>query len=312
MIREQNNSLSRNIVSISLGSSRRDKTVNASFLGRNYRISRIGTDGSLEKFAKLVREYDGRADAIGLGGIDLYFYTVNRRYTVADAYRLASIAQKTPVVDGSGLKNTLERRAVEFIQKQGILNLSRQKVLMVCAVDRFGMAQAIDQTGAKVVYGDLMFNLGIPIPIRSYSHLCTVAGLLLPVVTRLPFQWLYPTGSRQEEITPRYPDYYRWASVIAGDWHIIRRSIPTSESKCLKGKIILTNTITPDDVELLRQRGVKTLITTTPSFNGRHFATNVMEALLVSMLEKPLDKIKPEDYNSLLDKLDFKPQIVEL
>jgi AAA+ superfamily predicted ATPase len=80
----------------------------------------------------------------------------------------------------------------------------------------------------------------------------------------------------------------------------------------MNGKIIITNTVTSSDVEDLRERKVRMLITTTPEFSGRSFGTNVMEALLVSILKKDIDKITPKDYEDMLDKLGFEPRIVHL
>ena len=80
----------------------------------------------------------------------------------------------------------------------------------------------------------------------------------------------------------------------------------------LQGKIIITNTVTKDDVELLRGRGVTVLVTTTPEMNGRSFGTNVMEGVLISILGKKVDEVSPEDYSNLLDQLQFKPRIVYL
>jgi len=52
--------------------------------------------------------------------------------------------------------------------------------------------------------------------------------------------------------------------VIAGDFHIIRRKLPDS----LEGKGILTNTVTSQDLEELKKRGVAWLVTTTPELEG--------------------------------------------
>jgi hypothetical protein len=50
----------------------------------------------------------------------------------------------------------------------------------------------------------------------------------------------------------------------------------------LAGMMIVTNTTTAADIELLRQRGLKYLVTTTPIFDGRSFGTNMLEAALTA------------------------------
>ena len=160
-----------------------------------------------------------------------------------------------------------------------------------------------------MIFGDLIFGLGIPIPLRSYSSLLIAARLLLPIVTKMPFKMLYPTGSEQEkEPKPKYEKYYREADIIAGDYLFIRKYLPENMS----GKWIMTNTVTQADVTFLKSRGIEKLIVTTPEFEGRSFGTNVMEATLVSVIGKPWERISPQEYVAMLKKLDFKPRIETL
>jgi hypothetical protein len=212
------------------------------------------------------------------------------------------------MVDGTGLKNTLERKAVKYLNDVYGLSLRGRKVLMVCGADRFGMAEAFAECGADLTLGDLIYTLGIPIPLHSLKALGTVARILAPVITQLPFKWLYPTGSEQEQSQPRATRYFDENEIIAGDFHFIRRYMPG----LLQGKIVLTNTVTRDDVALLKARGVRLLVTTTPELSGRSFGTNVMEALLVALSEQRTAGLSSFEYEAMLDQLGFKPRIEEL
>lgn len=297
----------KKVVSVSLGSSKRNHAVETEILGEKFYIERIGTDGDKKKVIRLIEELDGKVDAFGMGGTDLYLYAGDRRYILRDSLPIARAAKKTPVVDGSGLKNTLERKVVHYLLERDPA-FRQKKVLLVCGVDRFGMAQAFSSAGCSVVYGDIIFSLGLPIPLYSLKTLEKVARALVPIICYLPIKYLYPTGEKQEKNNPRFHRFFDEAEVVAGDFHFISRNMPSR----LDGKIILTNTVTKEDVENLRSRGVDTLITTTPELNGRSFGTNVMEAALVSLLEKPLHEIKPEDYEEMLDKIGFIPRIEKL
>ncbi|MBS3977440.1 MAG: quinate 5-dehydrogenase [Syntrophomonadaceae bacterium] len=298
----------KRVVSVSLGSSKRDHNVETEILGQKFAIERRGTDGDMGKAIAMIKELDGQVDAFGLGGTDLYVYAGNRRYVLRDAKRIVEAAKITPVVDGSGLKNTLERRVVSYLAEQQGIQFKDKKVLVVSAVDRFGMAEALVDTGAAVVFGDLIFVLGLPIPIRSLATIGVIARLLMPVVSQVPFAWLYPTGERQEIILSKHEKYYQEADIIAGDFHLIRRYLPD----VLKGKTILTNTVTPADIDLLRQRGIATLVTTTPELNGRSFGTNVMEGVLVSLMGKKPEQIAVDEYIQLLDQMGWQPRIEKL
>lgn len=297
----------KRIVSISLGSSKRNHTASVQVLGEEVMVKRIGTDGSIDKAISMIRELDGKVNAFGMGGIDISVYAGGKRYLFRDGRRIAKAAVLTPIVDGSGLKNTLERRVVKFINSN-ILPLKDKKVLMVSSVDRFGMAEAFSETGSDMVFGDVMFGLGLRVPLRTLASINRLARILLPLITLLPFTWLYPTGKKQESREVKFEDYYQWADIIAGDWLYINRHMPDH----LDGKIILTNTVTTSDVEELRKRGVATLVTTTPNLDGRSFGTNLMEGLIISIAGKKPSEMNPADYEHWLDRIGFSPRVERL
>ncbi|HWI52882.1 MAG TPA: quinate 5-dehydrogenase [Symbiobacteriaceae bacterium] len=294
----------KRIVSVSLGSSKRNASSSAEILGEEVVVERIGTDGSIDKAIALIRELDGKVDAFGMGGIDLYLYAGGRQYAFRTAKKIAAAAQKTPIVDGSGLKNTLERRVVQYIDRN-LMPLRGKKVLMPSALDRFGMAEAITAAGSDIMFGDIMFGLGLNIPIRKLTTLNTIAHILLPVVTQLPFTWLYPTGEKQDQRVVKYAEAYQWADLIAGDALYILRHMPDR----LDGKVILTNTVTKENVAELKMRGCRMLVTTTPNLGGRSFGTNLMEGLIVAAAGKQAGELTPADYEAWLDKIGFVPRV---
>ncbi len=299
----------KKIVSVSLGSSSRDHRALVNLLGEDFDISREGVDGKLDAAIAKVRALDGTVDAIGLGGIDVYLYAGSKRFALRDGVRLLEAATITPVVDGSGLKNTLERQAVHFMQNELRIDLRGKHVLMVSALDRFGMAQALVDAGADVLFGDFIFALDQDLAVRDLKTFEAMAEKYLPDACKLPFQFFYPTGKKQEKPPePKYPQYYEEADVIAGDFHFMRQFMPDR----LDGKIVLTNTVTSKNIDELRERGVATLITTTPDFEGRSFGTNVIEAALLALLGKKWADVSSADYEGILGELHLHPRVVEL
>ena len=294
----------RRVVSVSLGSSKRDAQAQLELDGVQIQLQRCGTDGDFAKARRLLAAWDGQADAIGLGGTDLYVYAGGRRYTFRESARLISGVRQTPVLDGSGLKNSLERRVVNRLAQQGIVNFKGSKVLLVCGADRFGMAEALQAVGARLTLGDLLYGLGVNMPLYSLKALGRWARVLAPVITRLPIGWFYPMGAAQEKRSPRYPEYFLENEVIAGDFHYIKKFMPDE----LPGKIVLTNTVTAADRQLLRQAGVRLLVTTTPCLGGRSFGTNVMEACLVA-LQGAKAPLSAEEYLRLLERYHIEASV---
>lgn len=294
-------------VSISLGSSRRNHAVETEFAGEICHVERIGTDGDMQRMIAMIKELDGKVDCFGLGGMDLYVAAGRKRYTIRDARVVSRAAKETPIVDGSGLKNTLEKEAILYLGRETDILKDARSALLTSGADRYGMAVSLEDLGFKVTYGDLMFVLGLPIPMRSIKTLQRAVGILAPVVCLLPFKFLYPTGEKQHKRTNKFNKYFLEADIIAGDFHYINRNMPPE----LPGKIIITNTTTKEDVEMLRQAGVKYLVTTTPELNGRSFGTNVMEALMVALSGKKKE-LSGEEYSQMIKELSLKPRITKL
>lgn len=296
-------------VSISLGSSKRNKAVEVTLLGEKVSIERIGTDGDMEAAARKYQELDGKVDAFGVGGADLGVLVEKKWYPLFSVKPMVRFVKETPLVDGTGLKTNLESKSASFLDAhiKDYINERGRKAFIMTGVDRWGLTRCFLDAGYDCVFGDLMFSLGIPIQLRSAKQLKTLAALLMPVAGRLPFSWIYPTGEKQEERKPKHTDIFQWATVTAGDCHYIKRYMPDD----MQGKVIVTNTTTPEDIELFRKVGVKYLITTTPVLEGRSFGTNMMESALIAISGKKRP-LTDEEYSDLLAQLKFEPQIQEL
>jgi hypothetical protein len=294
-------------VSVSLGSTARDKKVEIELFGETVSIERIGTDGDIAKATALFTELDGKVDALGVGGIDLWVQMGERRYNIRAAHKLIKNVRQTPIVDGSGLKNTLEGQVVQTLINELGPEYKQGRVLLTVGVDRYGMTLAFLNQGYEAVFGDLMYAIGLPIAVRSFAAFKVIARLMTPIATKLPISILYPTGDKQNEIVPKYGKWYAWATVLAGDCNYIKRHMPDD----LSGKVIVTNTTTPHDMALFAERGIKHVVTTTPQLDGRSFGTNMMEAALTAVAGKNRPLTLAE-LDGMLQELNMKPTLHQL
>ena len=269
----------KNAVSISLGSSTRNGACELNIGDQRVRVERIGTDGSLARATTLIRQYDGSVEAIGLGGVNLCYQCGAKKYPLPAGVSLAQAARTTPVVDGSALKEYWEPWLVQHLPAQGI-QLQGKTVLLSSALDRFFLAAALEEAGARVLIGDALFALQLPLLFPSLKSFTVAGRLTLPLLRRLPLRWLYPLGKQQEKIKPRFNWAFRRADILAGDFHFFRRFLPAD----LSGKVLLTSTLTRTDVELLHRRNARQVIATLPITGGRAYGANVWEAALTAAL----------------------------
>jgi len=301
-------------VSISIGSSKRDKATEVTILGETVSIERIGTDGDMKKANALYRELDGKVDAFGVGGALLGIMMEDKWSTMHSVMSLIEGVHQTPIVDGTGLKMTLEKKVTDTINDDLAGVVKEKRAFVAVALDRWGSARAFLDDGYDVVFGDLMFAMGLAIPIHSEKQIRNLGNALLPIMSRLPFEWVYPTGEKQNEREPKYQKYFEWATVVAGDCHYLWKYMPES----LPGRVIVTNTTTQTDQEFFKQAGIKHLITTTPILDGRSFGTNMIEAAIIAALgrKEPVDYANPGNYFEIMEKaikdIPLKPQVKEL
>jgi hypothetical protein len=293
------------VLGISLGPSRRDHEVCLDLPGQAVRLLRRGTDGSLERALELLREHDGVADAIGLGGTNLYLDVAGKHYPIRDGQRMAAAVTRSKLGDGNRVKSILAREAVKAAEAAGIA-LQGRPALITSAVDRWSLAEALVEAGCELVYADLMVGMGLPWPLRTPEALATVAWWVLPVLLRLPTRFFYPSGESSEgEPSAALVRELERAEIIAGDFLQVQANLPER----LDGKVIVTNTTTAADVEELRARGLRALVTSTPRLEGRSFGTNVMEALALALVDKPRDQISDADLAEALRAIPIRPAV---
>ncbi len=300
--------MSKHVVSVSLGSSTRDKSVTLDLGGEEIVAERRGVDGDLAAFNRLMRELDGTVDVLSVGGTEIAFHVDGEVLTFRSTAQLIEGVTRTPLVDGAGLKLTLERRVFELAPDAadpvtGAAPHFGQAFLNI-ALDRWGMALAVEDVSDSVVYGDLMFSFGVPIALTSLTAVKRMAKTLVPVAGRMPLKWLYPTGDDQTVREPKFAKHFGASDLICGDFLYIGKHAPDD----LTGKTILTNTTTEANVEWLAASGATMLITTTPRFDGRSFGTNLTEAVITAAVGSDR-ALTIDEMNVAIDDLGIRPDV---
>jgi hypothetical protein len=295
----------KHVLGISLGSSKRNKSVKVNLNGQEILVERIGTDGDIEKARQMYLDFDGKVDAFGVGGVDLYLRLDEKEYPLHAALKLVSGVKQTPLCDGRGLKHTLERRVFQLAKAQ-LGEVRFKQAFIPVAVDRLGLAEAVSEVSDRIVSGDLMVALGVPIALYGIPAFKRVARIMLPIVSHFPMSMIF-YGSDGAEQEPKYTKYFEESDLIAGDFLFMRKYMP----KSLAGKTVVTNTTTEENIALLKERGVKTVITTTPRYDGRSFGTNTTEAMLTAYAAKGR-RLTDDELNGLIDELKLTPTVLHL
>lgn len=301
--------MNKKIISISLGSSSRDMETVWKIGEHTFSIKRKGVNASFDNLKKEIANNYENADVITLGGIDINLSFTDKKYPFRDASKLLKIPSKVPIVDGENYKEWVEPYFLKKVIETKIIS-NKQKVFFPLAANRVPIIKAMSDLGFNdFVFGDIIYNLGIKfLPIKKLKTYELVGRLFGPVITRLPFSWIYPIGEKQDIQEIKRPDLFERADIIAGDFHDIHKYVIDD----LTDKTIITNTVTAADVDMLKKRNLKYLITFSPNFAGRTFGSNVMDGIITAFLQERGNEITYDKYMDAVDMLSIKPEVRRL
>ncbi len=277
-------------------------------LGSQIKLKHIGCDSNIETMAAQIAQFDGKEAIIALQGVSEYLRLgkIKVRHSLAD--QLYTIAKKSIVVDGSGVRAALERWAVRLAAEAEPGIWARKRVLMAPGLNHDGLAQALGQYTQELRYADPVVYFAIPaMPgVGSGDALTAVATPTLNQLKDYPFQRLYPEPS--ESARPRSGNLFKWADIIAGDMGGIRRYAPQE----LKHAVVITEKATEDDLDDLRQRGVAMIITTTPTLGATNLSQHsaaIFEACLVAVRPDQDVALTENTYLNLMAQMEWQPGI---
>ncbi len=280
----------------------------ASLGDRRVEVLWRGCDRDLDRARSLIREHDGKVDAIGLDGIplDLELGRAHRPYQIGR--ELAAAASQSKVVDGGGVRGGLERWSVVLANRAEPGIFSQKRVLMVPGVNHVGLANALGRLTPDVDYYDPEVFFGLPdVPgVGSPQTLGTADAPTLEALKDAPLGKVSPPAlGRTRRATRRF----KWADVIAGDPATIRHFAPSN----LRKKTVVVPHATREDVADLRDRGTSILVTLLPSLEeglplARRSAA-VIEAVLVALRDDPRAPLTEDSYLNLMAEISWRPYI---
>ena len=182
---------------------------------------------------------------------------------------------------------------------------------MTSAVDRWGMAEALQNAGTEQVFGDLFYALDLPVIIKRWSSLKLLVRVLTPLVAQLPFSVLYPTGEKQDE-TPKVNPEGRTALQLGR--HHRRRLAVRAASTCRPTCAASGSSPTPPRPPTStcaasaasscwspRRRG-STAARSAPTSSRRRWSRSTART----------GELSPERYRELLDSVGFEPDVLWL
>lgn len=303
----------KQVVSISLGPSANDYEFETEFLGQSFTVTRIGTNGDLNKAAELLLQWDKKADAIGLGHVK-FPYGIGPRYlTKKQDNHLKELATQiqTPVTLGSTLRDVSFEWALRYIEFKFGSYFDNARVLFLSGMNNYRIAKVMSEFTDNLSFADPILENSIPKFLNSLDGLESYAHSAHEVL-----QWV-PSNRLAESVVPvkTWNEYIlrkamQKASIVVVPFLGFDDYMKDFGLEELGGKTIITSTAYDERVAFLKERGVDVIIDATPKILERVVAPNVLEALILAALGRENDNVHADDLLEIISAQKMDPRVV--
>jgi len=295
----------KTVVGISLGAGDQDFAFDTRFLGHRFSVRRLGTNGSTPKAIKLLRHWQDRADAIGLGVVKDSYTVGSRRYVEKDSARMKAAVTRVPVTTGGRLSDILQEWALRHVQIKLGNFFNNAKVLFFSGRTNYKLALAMSEYTQNLQFADPLLQLGVP---KLLSSLDTLE--------------LYASGAHQ--VLEWTPDALM-ASRPVREWtrFLLRRAMqeatvivaPVHEldqfgADELARKVIVTSTVNDQRLARFRDRNVDMVIDGAPLMFDHVLGPSLIDAMIIAATGRAGDDILEDDYLEIITSLGLEPRIL--
>jgi predicted amino acid dehydrogenase len=295
----------KTVVGISLGAGDQDFEFGARFLGHRFSVRRMGTNGSTSKAIRLLRQWQGRADAIGLGVVKDSYSVGGRRYVEKDSARMKAAVTRVPVTTGGRLSDILQEWALRHVQLKLGDYFTNAKVLFFSGRTNYKLALAMSEYTQNLQFADPLLQLGVP-----------------KLLTSLDMLELYASGAHH--VLEWTPDALMSARPVK-QWtrFLLRRAMqdatvivaPVHEldhfgAEELSRKVIVTSTVNDRRLAEFARKNVDMVVDGAPLMFDRVLGPSLMDAMIIAATGKNGDDILEDDYLEIITTLGLEPRIL--
>ena len=295
----------KKVVTVTLGASKQDFEFQARFLGENFSVKRLGTDGDHRKAWELLRRQQANADAIGVGDTSDHYQVGLRTIVNRDTEKLTKVVTRVPVTTGATLRRLLQVHAVRYVQKELGQYFNNNKVLFLSGMRNYDIAVALSDYTQNLSFADPVFQAGSPVLLNSLAQLELYARGSELVAGQKPWRMLEKSllGLKNLRVAKAMED----AHVVVGTFSEIKA---VGSIANLEGKTLITSAVFDEQLEFYRKCKVNLVIDVTPKLFDQVVGVATLEAMILAHLGRNANELSDDEFEEIIGELDIKPQLL--
>jgi len=295
----------KTVIGISLGASSLDFDFKTRLLGTELRVRRLGTDGSLEAAEKLLRHWDQRADAIGLGLQKDSHRLAAQRLSLADQKRLRRATQQLTPSHGTRLGDILLEWAVRHTQSSLGHYFDNARVLFFSGLGHHKLAATLAEYTENLRFADPLLQLGVPKLLGSLEALDLYATGAHQVAKWAPPRLVAPALMRRWTHHVLRKAMHQASMVVAPAHELDEFGIEE-----LAGKTLITTNVNEQRLAHFRDCGVQLVVDGAPVIDGRVLGPELFDAMVQAASGKGAEQLHEDDYLEIITGLRLQPRLI--
>lgn len=177
----------KTVIGVSLGAKQHDYELRTQLLGQPLRVRRLGTDADLAEASRLLRHWNTRADAVGLG---LAKDSGGPDRDEDRTARLRALVTHAPASDGARLTDIVLEWAVRHAQSTLGHYFDNARVLFFSGLAHQKLALSMSEYTTNLHFADPVLQLGSPKLLTSLQALDLYASGMHYVADWVPRRWV--------------------------------------------------------------------------------------------------------------------------
>ena len=295
----------KKVVTVTLGSSKKDFEFKTTFLGQEFSVRRLGADKDSSKAWELMRRQQANADAIALSDMVDHYHVGLRTVVNKESQRLMQVVTRVPVTTGASLRRLLQVRAVRHVQKELGNYFNNNLILFLSGMRNYDMAVALSDYTRNLSFADPVFQAGSPLLLSSLEQLELYAKgkELLPDI--VPGKFLKSVLSTLKNKI--VANAVAKSHVIVGTFREIQA---VSSSGNLDGKTLITSAIDDEALAFFTKHKVNLVVDVSPKLFDKVVGISTITAMILASTGKSESELSDHDFEEIINELDIKPRLL--
>lgn len=294
------------ILCLNFSGSEKEETFHLDLLGTRFNIHELPARRNLRHLKRILENIGDDFSAVAVNDFPLSIRVNGQSFPYIHNLQVLRDLPVELVCDGTGTAEILEKYFINLLlDRNELADLDKKNLMILSGTDFPGLSSILPNKSEKVIFGDLLYNIRLGIPILSYQQYVKVTTSMIPVLANSRPEWSHPRGRRGETIFPKFNFYFRWADVVLGTYHHFERylSIP------LPGRFLLTYLQTERQKRYYEGLGITKLISFTPRIGGRLVHPSLLEVMLELLPIQETERANQDYRLDVLRTLRLQPEV---